>query len=79
MGFNFKRQITFKDCLSPKGSKLRYDFGIYDKNNNLIGLIEYDGIQHFQPIEYFGGIDAFNYLQECDIIKNNTHKGKETV
>lgn len=71
MGFNFKRQITFHDCLSPKGAKLKYDFGIYNKNNILIGLIEYDGVQHFQPIEYFGGIDSFNYLQECDIIKNN--------
>lgn len=69
MKYNFKRQITFNDCLSPKSSKLKYDFGIYDENNNLLGLIEYDGIQHFQPVEYFGGIDAFDYLQECDTIK----------
>lgn len=71
MKYNFKRQITFNNCLSPKQSKLKYDFGIYDENNNLLGLIEYDGIQHFRPVEYFGGIDAFNYLQECDIIKND--------
>ena len=68
---NFKRQITFNDCLSPKGAKLKYDFGIYDDNYNLLGLIEYDGIQHTKPIEFFGGEDGFKYLQECDIIKTN--------
>ena len=68
---NFKRQITFNDCLSPKGAKLKYDFGIYNKDNNLLGLIEYDGIQHTKPIDFFGGEDGFKYLQECDIIKNN--------
>ena len=68
---NFKRQVTFDDCLSPKGAKLKYDFGIYDDNNNLLGLIEYDGIQHTKPIEFFGGEDGFKYLQECDTIKNN--------
>lgn len=71
MNCNFKRQITFVDCLSPKGAKLKYDFGIYDNHQNLLGLIEYDGIQHTQPIDFFGGEDAFNYLQECDTIKNN--------
>lgn len=68
---NFKRQVTFDDCLSPKGAKLKYDFGIYDDNYNLLGLIEYDGIQHTKPIDFFGGEDGFKYLQECDIIKTN--------
>lgn len=69
----FKRQITFNNCLSPKGSKLLYDFGIYH-NEQLLGLIEYDGIQHFQPIEYFGGKDGFSYLHECDKIKDKYAK-----
>lgn len=71
MNYNFRRQITFNDCVSPKGAKLKYDFGIYDNCHNLLGLIEYDGIQHTCPIDFFGGEDAFNYLQECDTIKNN--------
>jgi hypothetical protein len=71
MNCKFRRQITFEDCLSPKGAKLKYDFGIYDNHQNLLGLIEYDGIQHSRPIDFFGGEDAFNYLQECDIIKCN--------
>ena len=45
----FKKQISFKEL----GQK-RFDFGIYN-NNDLLCLIEYDGIQHFEPIDFFGG------------------------
>lgn len=40
----FKTEIKFED-LKDK-TYLRFDFGIYDANNNLIKLIEYDGRQH---------------------------------
>lgn len=59
---SYKKQITFADCRSPKNAVLLFDFGLYDQNNNLIAVIEYDGIQHFTPIEYFGGEEAFKYL-----------------
>ena len=68
---HFIRQYTFEDCLSPKNNKLIFDFAIFDNNNNLQYIIEYDGIQHFQPIEYFGGETNFLYQKECDNIKNN--------
>lgn len=67
----FTRQISFSDCRSPKNSLLFFDFGVFDKNNNLIELIEYDGIQHFKPIDFFNGKTGFDYLKECDNIKNN--------
>ena len=31
--------------------------------------IEYDGVQHFKPIEYFGGLDNLKYVQKHDKIK----------
>lgn len=31
--------------------------------------IEYDGIQHFQPIGHFGGLEAFEYRKTNDEIK----------
>lgn len=68
---NFIRQYSFEDCLSPLQGKLFFDFAILDENNKIKYLIEYDGIQHFKPIEYFGGEDTFQYLQLCDKIKNN--------
>ena len=44
---NYKTQITFEDCKYK--SQLRFDFGIYDNQNNLLYIIEYDGEQHFKP------------------------------
>lgn len=57
------QEYTFKDCIAI--SKLRYDF--YIPSHNL--LIEYDGIQHFQPIELFGGVEYHTKVIEHDNIK----------
>ena len=40
----FDTQITFKDCISELGVPLKFDFGIYNQNNELQYLIEYQGI-----------------------------------
>ena len=47
----YKRQFKF-DNLSYK-SKLIFDFAIFDKNNNLKYLIEYNGIQHYKRSSIF--------------------------
>ena len=47
-----------------------FDFAIFDNNNNLIKLIEFDGIQHFEIIEAFGGEEKFKIQQERDKRKN---------
>ena len=44
-GIIYKQEFTFSE-LRDKGL-LRFDFAIFDKNNNLLGLIEYQGRQHF--------------------------------
>ena len=44
---------------------LRFDFYL----ENDLGFIEYDGIQHFQPIDWFGGQKALDELRERDIRK----------
>lgn len=41
---SFEKEYKFQD-LQDK-SYLRYDFAIFNKNNQLLGLIEYDGRQH---------------------------------
>ena len=48
-------------------SHLRPDFYLEDYNL----VIEYDGIQHFEPIEYFGGEERFKMTQQKDIEKND--------
>lgn len=44
---NFKREISFNDLRNNNGNLLFFDFGIFNKNNQLLYLIEYDGKQHF--------------------------------
>ena len=60
----FKQQMTFENCKNKH--LLPFDFYVNNKY-----LIEFDGIQHFQPIEYFGGITEFKERKQNDEIKNN--------
>ena len=34
-------------------------------------LVELDGIQHFKPVQRFGGVDRFEMQKKLDGIKNN--------
>lgn len=66
---NFIREYTFDDCRHK--SILFFDFAIFDHNDSLIGLIEFDGKQHFEPIDFFGGLEGFKTNKIRDGIKNN--------
>ena len=46
-----------------------FDFAIF-KNNKLLGLIEYDGEQHFIPVDAWGGEETLKIQQERDKRKN---------
>ena len=45
---------------------LRFDFAVFCEKGSLRNLIEYDGKQHFEPIEFFGGIESYNQLKVND-------------
>jgi len=49
--------------------KLLFDFAVF-KGNELICLIEYDGEQHFKPVDLWGGIEALENIIIRDNIKN---------
>lgn len=59
----FLPQMKFDNC--KDNLCLPFDFYLIDENK----CIEYDGIQHFRPIEYFGGQENFKYTQRHDQIK----------
>lgn len=60
--------LTFYQEFSPEWlNNQRFD--IYCKDENF--AIEYDGEQHYYPINHFGGEDNFRKVQERDTIKNN--------
>lgn len=71
-GFEVKKEIKFDDLKSSVNEKynLRFDFGIY-KDGNLVCLIEFDGEQHYKPIEFFGGIKSFQNQKSNDELKNS--------
>lgn len=58
--------IPFKKekCMYIEGLKLRLDY--YIEYNNKIFIVEYNGLQHYQPVEYFGGEEKFIKQQNRD-------------
>jgi len=61
------KQFWFKDLKSINKDYLFFDFAILDSNNNLLYLIEYDGIQHFQKGHFK---DTFFTTRKNDLLKN---------
>ncbi len=62
-GIAFEREKRFVDCRDK--ATLPFDF--YLPSHRV--AIEFDGIQHFQPIEYWGGIPKLEATQRRDAIK----------
>lgn len=60
-------QYSFQDCKYKY--KLKFDFALLDKDE-VFYLIEYDGKQHFEPIDFYGGEKSFNETKNRDRIKN---------
>lgn len=63
-------QKSFDNCLNKNNRKLKFDFYLIKQNI----LIEYDGKQHYESIEYFGGKNSFKTLNEHDNMKNRYAK-----
>ncbi|MCP1158182.1 hypothetical protein [Bacillus infantis] len=70
-----KRQFRIAECRNKK--TLPFDFAILDSKEQLVKLIEFDGEQHFNSRDFFGGEVAFLKRQENDQIKNKfCHENK---
>ena len=64
-GIEYVEQKRFYDCCDIR--ELPFDF--YLPTFNVV--IEYNGKQHYEPIEYFGGNDSFDIQQKHDKIKKD--------
>lgn len=62
---NFERQKKFTECKNI--FELPFDFYI----PSMRACIEFDGIQHFTPLEYFGGLKTYEKLKINDKIKSD--------
>lgn len=61
----YVREKTFENCKDLK--PLKFDFYLPNKN----WLIEFDGIQHYESIDYFGGTSGLINNKKRDKIKNS--------
>jgi len=64
MSIDYDRQKRFKGCRYK--NPLFFDFYLPELNI----CIEFDGIQHFKPVEWFGGVDGLNETKKRDKVKN---------
>lgn len=72
-----ENHIKFKKEYVFPNSWFRYDFAIYDNDNNIIRLIEFDGEQHYEKNIRNSGwntYEKYQYTLENDIAKNQLAK-----
>lgn len=62
-----KPQYSIPECRNIL--PLKFDFAIFDNQQNLLGLIEYQGEQHYQTVKHFGGKSKKEITQKRDKIK----------
>ena len=51
----FKMEYSFPDLKSDNGRPLRFDFVVFDDDGNIDFIIEYQGRQHYEASQKFGG------------------------
>lgn len=66
INYTYQYEIPIDKFINPSG-KAQVDFYIPDKN----AIIEYNGIQHYIPVKYFGGEIQFEKQQERDSFIRN--------
>lgn len=67
-------QYKFDDCRNKL--PLPFDFAIFNEDGSLKCLIEYQGEQHFESIDFFGGKAGLLNIQRTDKIKRDYCKIK---
>lgn len=78
-GLSFQEEYIFPDLVSSSGRPLRFDFCVFDDAGDIDFLIEYQGIQHYEPKSKFGGTQGlfrqrYNDQQKRDYCKKHGYK-----
>lgn len=66
-----EKNVTFKPQYTPDGLRgvgggsLKFDFAVFT-GSELSLLIELDGLQHSQPVKYFGGVRKYEQVKAND-------------
>lgn len=70
LSLNVLHEPQYKISNCKNKAQLPFDFAVFNGNRKLVGLIEYDGIQHYKPVKHFGGEKSFLVTQNHDSIKS---------
>lgn len=54
-GLRYRMEYSFPGLNSSNGRPLRFDFAVFDDEGHLDFLIEYQGKQHYEACNKFGG------------------------
>lgn len=68
----YKKEFYFKNLYIDNnyGNFLRFDFALFNNQQELIGLIEYDGVQHFK-VSGWNTLSRLKQTQKYDKLKTN--------
>lgn len=66
---NYEYQFIFNNCKNK--FPLPFDFAVFDKSKKILFVIEYDGRQHYEVIDAWGGKSEFERIKKCDKIKDD--------
>lgn len=72
LGWNVSSEVSYEDLYDT--NSLRFDVEATKDDKSF--LVEFDGRQHFEPIDIFGGIQAFNVTKKHDKMKDEYCKKK---
>lgn len=70
MNISYSRQKGYDTCRYSPRHKLKFDFWV-DCGNSVEILIEFNGIQHYEPVKFFGGAPSFENQQARDKVKSD--------
>lgn len=73
----YESQVIYSDLRGNSGYPLSYDFAVY-KDSKVVLLIECQGRQHYEPVEYFGGQERF-VVQQANDNKKRVYAAKHNI
>ncbi len=68
-GMIFQEEYSFPELTAISGTPLRFDFAVFDDDEELMFLIEYQGKQHYEVNDKFGGHAGLRKQQYNDMQK----------
>ena len=68
-GLEFAEEYSFPDLVSHNGRPLRFDFAVFNDEHEIQLLIEFQGIQHYEAKDVFGGYSGLRKQQYNDMKK----------